>query len=138
MLPRSNILTMHNYNHGTSNRQTLSQSPVSMVRTTKTNHQRQRSPIYIPLRSCSHKRVGNSTKPIYSVPPPDRRIIRTEKSMDRTIPPTDHHKSRRLERLASCHYPSPQQLGKLHYRLCTQRTSYRMGTSINRRTRPIV
>jgi len=49
--------------------------------------------------------------------------------MDQTISSIDYDKPRRLERLVSYRYPSPQQLGKFHYWFRTQQTPYQMGTT---------
>ena len=82
MFLRCNISSLHDHDHQTPNCQTLSQSSLLMVWTSQTNYQRQRSPIHIPLWSHTHKGTRDTTEPIHSISPSDRRFIGTKEPMD--------------------------------------------------------
>jgi hypothetical protein len=47
-------------------------------------------PIHVPLRKSPHPATGDQTKRVLSIPPPNGRTVRADKSMGRTIPPPDH------------------------------------------------
>jgi hypothetical protein len=101
-----------------------------MVRPTRQSHIRQRPPIYILLRQGTRPTTGDQTKRVHSVPPPDRRTIRTNKSVDRTIPPPDHQqRPNRLERLAGDSHHGAQQSQERHHQHRPIRSTPRLHAS---------
>jgi hypothetical protein len=74
-------------NNGTPNCQTISQTRVSMVRSSTKDNQQSRSPFHFPLWMSPSKRIGHPTESINSLSPSNQWIIRTKESMGRTIPP---------------------------------------------------
>src|SRR6266478_319062 len=90
MLPRSHLPPMLGYYHGSGDCAALPGLRISMVRPTNQDDQRSRSQIHLALQKSPLRETRHRTKPIYSVPPPNRRTIRTKEPVDRTIPSTSH------------------------------------------------
>jgi hypothetical protein len=87
-----------------------------MVWPTRQGHIRQRPPIYVLLRESTCPTIRDQTKCVLSIPPPNGRAIRTDKSVGGTIPPPDHQqRPNRLERLARDSHHGAQQSQKHHH-----------------------
>jgi hypothetical protein len=116
MYESSRIPPLQNDNHRARSGQTILRQRLPVVRPTRQGHIRQRPPIHILLRKGTRPTTGDQTKRVLSVPPPNRRTIRTNKSVDRTIPPPDHQqRPNRLERLVGNSHHGAQQSQKRHH-----------------------
>ena len=112
----SRIPPLQNNDHRTRSSQTILRQRLPMVWPTQQGHIRQRPPIHILLREGTRPTTRDQTKRVLSVPPPNRRTIRTDKSMGGTIPPPDHQqRPNRLERLARDSHHGAQQSQKRHH-----------------------
>ena len=98
----SNIHPLHDNNHRTRNRTTLPTKRLPLVQSPIKGHLRQRPQVHLALWKSPHNETGNQPQYLNSIPSPDRRPFRKEKSMDRTIPPHGHVcKPRRLDTMAT-------------------------------------
>ena len=87
MLTCSNLHPMFHNNHGTQNRTALLTQRLQVVRITHENHIGPGPEIHFPLRQSPNGQTWDFPEPLYGVSPSNRRDIRKEESMDRTIPP---------------------------------------------------
>src|SRR6267142_335827 len=84
-----------------------------MVRITDQNDQRLRPLLYVSLWQSIDAETWRSTKSFHSIPPTNRRLIRAQEPMGRTISTIgDIYATRRLDRMAFNSYGSTQQLEK--------------------------
>jgi len=88
MLTCSHLPPMLRHHYRPWDRPTLFGLHLSMVRPTNQDDKRLRSQIHFPIWQSTRRKARNPTKPIYGIPSPNRRAIRTEESMDRAIPTT--------------------------------------------------
>src|SRR6266404_8185251 len=107
MLPRSHLPPMLGYYHRSRDCAALPGLRISMVRPTNQNDQRLRSQIHLVLRQSPLRETRYRTKPIHSVPPPNRWTIRTKEPMDRTIPSIGYlERPKGMDTLARTRYDS--------------------------------
>jgi hypothetical protein len=124
------IPPLQNNNHRARGGQTILRQCLPVVRPTRQGHIRQRPPIHILLRKGTRSTTGDQTKRVLSVPSPNRQTIRTDKSVDRTIPPPDHQqRPNRLERLVGNSHYSAQQPQERHHQHRPVRSTPRLHTS---------
>src|SRR6266436_1616464 len=116
MFPRSHLPPMLGYYHRPGDCAALPGLRISMVRPTYQNDQRSRPQIHLVLRKSPLRETRYRTKPIYSVPSPNRRTIRTKEPMDRTIPSISHLKRPKgMDTLARARYDCAQQPNQHYY-----------------------
>ena len=121
VLTCSNIPTVQHHHHGTRNFPTIPRSRVQVVWTSYQDNQRPRPPIHITLWESIYGPAWHTTKPVDSVPPPNRRPLRKEKPMGRAVPPSSYvHCTGRLDTVASARLSSSQQPEKRYHWLITQ------------------
>src|SRR6266404_7587582 len=116
MLPRSHLPPMLRYYHRARDRAALPGLRIPMVRPTYQNDQRSRSQVHLLLRKSPLRETRYRTEPIYGVPSPDRRTIRTKEPMDRTIPSINHlERPKGMDTLARARYDCAQQPSQHYY-----------------------
>jgi hypothetical protein len=112
----SRIPPLQNNHHGTRGSQAILRQRLPMVWPTQQGHIRQRPPVYVLLREGTRPTIGDQTKRVLSIPPPNGQAIRTDKSVGGAIPPPDHQqRPDRLERLARDSHHGAQQSQKRHH-----------------------
>jgi hypothetical protein len=97
MLTGGHLPPLFYNHHGRRNSATVPGTSIPMVRTPTKDHQRQRPPIHISLRTRINQRLGDQSEPVNGVSPSDRRVIRTNESMGQTILTPYYRKSERME-----------------------------------------
>src|SRR6266478_2618928 len=124
MFPRSHLPPMLGHYHRPGDRAALPGLRIPMVRSTYQNDQRSRPQIYLTLRKGPLRETWYRTKPIHGVPSPNRRAIRTEEPMDRTIPPTSHiERPKGMDALARAPHHCAQQSNQRNYGTLAQSNS---------------
>jgi hypothetical protein len=109
LLTSSTLPPLLHHDYWCWHRPTVSGTPIQMVRTSTEDHQRLRSPLYIPLRTRVNQGPGNQSKSVNGIPPSDQWPIRTDESMGRTVPTSYHHQPEQMEQVATHGDHSPQQ-----------------------------
>ncbi len=82
MLMRSHLPPMFQHHHGPRNCPALLGLCLPMVWPTNQDDKRPRPQVHLAIWQSAHRKTWDPTKSIHSVPPPNRRAVRTKEPMD--------------------------------------------------------
>src|SRR5712671_6434811 len=116
MLTCGHLPPLPENNHGPPNRSTILPAPLPMVRPPLPADLGPRPTFHLSLRASAHQGVRDLLEPVNGVPPPDRRVNRTEEPVGRTVPQAPIDQSARLGRDASFGHADPQQRPEFDHR----------------------
>src|SRR6266851_5387116 len=116
MLARRRFPPLPENDHGTANRSALLRAPLPVVRAPPPADLGPRPALHLPLRASARKRTGNLLESVDGVPPSDRRAVRAEEPVGRTVPQTLIDQSARLGRDAPSGHANQQKHPKLNHR----------------------